>query len=472
MNSVSKRILAAVMAFTLLFTAFVQSFASSGDLAWESLWENEGDNGVIIFPGSNESERRFSWYSETQSVPTVVLSENPFLTQSVTFTGTALAAPDGDFANKVTVTGLEKEKTYYYRCMSDGFESQTYSFKTSGDEFSAVYMTDIHVSFDSKDETALKSTAAKFNDTLSEAMLRNGNISLLLSAGDQASGGLESEYKAFSSALLLKNISVATAIGNHDRKGVAYKTFKNVPNEKENSIVSSYIGSDYWFVKGDVLFLVVDSNNGSGIDHRNFVKSAVKANPDVKWRVMMCHHDLYSGRIPRRESENKLLRMLWAPITDEFKIDLVLLGHSHYYTVTNVMNDNETVEPYAETMTDPKGTVYMVSGSINRPRNDADLGLNENVGFAELTEEPIYNIIDFSENSIKVTSYTLGSREAFNTYTIVKTTKDGGHGKSLPSPFDCFVHTVGTVYAFFNNIGVYQNLKKAGYPVSFFDSVF
>ena len=60
MNSVSKRIIAAVMVFALLFTASVQSFAAGGDLAWEALWEKEGDNGVIIFPGSNESERRFS----------------------------------------------------------------------------------------------------------------------------------------------------------------------------------------------------------------------------------------------------------------------------------------------------------------------------------------------------------------------------------------------------------------------------
>ena len=117
MNSVSKRIIAAVMVFALLFTASVQSFAAGGDLAWEALWEKEGDNGVIIFPGSNESERRFSWYSATESVPKVIISESPLLTDSRTFTGTALAAPDGDFANKVTVTGLLSGNTYYYRCI-------------------------------------------------------------------------------------------------------------------------------------------------------------------------------------------------------------------------------------------------------------------------------------------------------------------------------------------------------------------
>ena len=108
-----------------------------------------------------------------------------------------------------------------------------------------------------------------------------------------------------------------------------------------------------------------------------FIKDAVKANPDAKWKVMMGHHDLYSGRLPHRESENALLRMIWGPLCDEFGIDLMLLGHSHYYTVTNVLYNNKTVQPYAKEMVDPEGTVYMVSGSINRPRDDDEIGLND-----------------------------------------------------------------------------------------------
>ena len=48
MNSVSKRIIAAVMVFALLFTASVQSFAAGGDLAWEALWEKEGDSKFLL----------------------------------------------------------------------------------------------------------------------------------------------------------------------------------------------------------------------------------------------------------------------------------------------------------------------------------------------------------------------------------------------------------------------------------------
>ena len=477
MKSSIKKITSVILAITVFVSAFVTSFAATTtDFLWEASWNKEYDNAVVLFPGSNNSEVNVSWYSETESQPEVLVWEGYSINNNAkTFTGYCVETYDGDYSNKVTITGLEAGKTYYYKCFSEGFESVLYSFKTDANEneFTAVYMTDIHISYDENNDEELKRTSGIFNSTLNEAFRHNPSI--LLSTGDQASSGLESEYKGFASALLLKSIPVATTIGNHDRKGVAYKTFTNMPNQSD-SVVSSYVGDNYWFVKGDVLFLVMDSNNASGIDHRNFVKNAVKANPDVKWKVMMAHHDLYSGRIPHRESENDLLRMLCSPIADEFGIDLFLLGHSHYYTVSNVLYNGKTVSPYSAEMTDNEGTVYMVSGSITRPRDDEDIGLNEDwIGYANTPDERvIYNILDFTEESITVSSYYTGENAPFNTYKIVKTSNDGGHPDVIiPSPFDAFVRFVGTIYALFNNIGVYSDLTdKYGFDVGFFEVVF
>ena len=347
MKTVSKRLLSLAIAMIIAITAAVPSFAVN-DITWESLWATEYDNGVILFPGSDETEMNVSWYYSEKTEPKVKLSKNIDLSDSKTFTGDSVETYDRDFANRVTITGLEKGEKYYYQCVSGEFKSNVYSFETAENpnEFSALYMTDIHVSFDKNDTEGVNEelvrTAGMFND-ITETALEKNDISIILSTGDQ-----QSEYKAFSSALAVKNIPVATTIGNHDRKGVAYKTFGNKPNEQTDAMVSSYVGGNYWFTRGDVLFLVVDSNNASGIDHRKFVKEAVNANPDAKWKVMMAHHDLYSGRLPHRESENMLLRLLWAPIADEFGIDLVLLGHSHYYTVTNVLYNQKSVQPFAD----------------------------------------------------------------------------------------------------------------------------
>ncbi len=472
-----KKYLAVAFAVVIMITSIIPSFAITDNLVWQQLWEQEYDNGVILFPGSNNSEMNVSWYSNAESIPKVFVSEGLTLKNDAKeFTGYSVETYNGSFSNKVTIIGLEAGKTYTYKCISDGFESKAYSFKTDANEneFSAIYMTDIHITEDSDDDERLYETSKKFNEVLGEAVVKH-NPSLLLSAGDQASSGLESEYKGLSSAVALKSIPIATAIGNHDRKGVDYKTFTNLPNEYEKSKVSSYVGENYWFVKGDVLFLVMDSNNGSGTDHRQFVKNAIKVNPDAKWKIMMAHHDMYSGRIPHRESENQLIRMLWAPIADEFGIDLVLLGHSHYYTISNVLYNNKSVAQYEPEMTDVAGTIYMVSGSINNPRDDDEVGLNEEwIGCSNIpNEKAIYNVLDFTENTITVSSYYLGENDAFNTYSITKTTNSGGHPDvKIRSPFDVIVRYVGTMYAWFNNIGVYGDLKDDGYDLKLFDFIF
>ena len=480
MKKVSKNILGFVLAVMVLLTSVVPSFAAYDASYWEYLWQAECDNGVILFPGSNETEMNVSWYHSEKAEPKVYLDYDRSFENAKMFTGECVETYDGDYAYTVTLTGLEAGKKYCYYCVSGQFESDDYYFETAenSNEFSALYMTDIHISYDENDTEGendeLRRTAGIFNEVTDEAFENHDDISIILSTGDQASEGLQCEYKAFSSVPAVKKVPVATTIGNHDRKGVAYKTFGNKPNEQTDAMVSSYIGGNYWFTKGDVLFLVMDSNNASGMDHRRFVKEAIKANPEAKWKVMMAHHDLFSGRIPHRESENMLLRLLWTPICDEFGIDLVLLGHSHYYTVTNVLYNMKTVQPFAEKMTDPEGTVYMVSSSITRPRDDDEIGLNDEWIGSTVTPDDriIYNVLDFTEESITVSSYYKGEEKAFNKYTIVKTDKDGGHPDRMTPIYNPIIRFIGTVYAVFNNIGVYNDLTEDGFDVDFFDLLF
>ena len=469
-----KRLLSIILVITMLFTLAIPSFAVSKE-EWQKLWESDSsDAGIIMFVGSNESERNFSWYSSSEGENSVIISNNEDLSSPEIFKGTQFNSVEGNVVNKVTVTGLEENTTYYYKCVSPNFESKVYSFKTDGGaEFSAMYVTDVHITaIDDENENSLRDTSYRFHETVKDALSKNKDISLILSAGDQATEGLESEYRAFTASNLLKRMTVATAMGNHDRKGAAYKDFKNVPNEDTEASIRSYNGTDYWFTKGDALFLVMDSNSGNAMAHADFVKRAVEANPDVKWKIMMFHHDLYSGRIEHRESENKLLRTIWGPIADEFGIDLVLLGHSHYYTITDVLYKNVRVEKLQSEMVDPKGTIYAVSCSLGRPRDDDDMGLNEEwIGEEYLTDTATYFILDFDENSITVNSYELGENLPINTFKITKTTTDGGHEKVgfFTSVKDGVVRFLGAIYTIFNNFNSYDDLKEHGYDVELSD---
>ncbi len=457
MNTTFKKALSVMLCVIIAMSCLsVGGYAVSQE-DWASYWDSYSSTGYAAYasPGKDETQRGISWYSPAGDyAASVKLSLSTDMKDSQTFSSgkNILKTPEGDRANKIIVSGLEKGKTYYYTCsVGENEFTCVQSFTTSaGSDFSAFYTTDIHISDDN-----LEATTCNLNSALKSAFAVNSGISLFLSAGDQATSALRSEYTGFVSSPFMQRLTVAPSIGNHDRKAVNYKYFKNVPNENKCYFTSSYIGSDYYFTKGDVLFLMLDTNNVSAADHRNFIRSAVRANPDCKWRVAVFHHDLYGGRIEKREQENELLRLILTPIIDEFKIDLALMGHSHFYTISNVIYNDETVLPTKDLdeVVDPKGTIYMVSGSINSARvPDTEPPLGKSIGKSYLTSEKIYNILDFSEDSVTIKSYTVESGE-FESFKITKTSPSGGLPGARTAFHDPCIRFISIIAAFFNNFG-------------------
>ncbi|MBE6813068.1 MAG: hypothetical protein E7523_09325 [Ruminococcaceae bacterium] len=469
-----KKIISVLLAALLLVSCFVPAGASS---VWDAFWadEQEAVRGIIMQPGATEAERNFSWYMDADvTACSVLIDDEPTMTDAAVFTGTVIDSYQGDKVAKVTVRELELGETYYYTCVSGDEKSSVYSFETvEADSFSALYISDIHISGDSRE--AVQDTAYQFADLLNDATAR-ADVNLILSAGDQASDGLRCEYEGLTFSPLSRSLSFATSIGNHDRKGVDYRYFTNLPNEDE-VLISSYQGGNYYFVKGDVLFLCLDSNNASGTDHYRFVKNAVKENPDCKWRVVVMHHDLYGGTLENRESENRLLRLLYSPIMDEFNIDLALLGHSHHYSVSDVVYNGKSVADVENggTVENAQGTVYMVSASVSRPRDEeGEIPYSDliAIGMDEHTDR-LYNIIDFSSDAITVTTYEVGSDEVHANFTLTKTEEyDAPSFSFFRKLFAKLVNFIGTIYAVFNNMGVYSDLKEDGYDVPFFDVIF
>ncbi len=469
-----KKTISVLLAVLLMCTCLVPAGASS---VWDAVWADseEAARGIIMQPGADETQRNFSWYTAADvTTCSVLLDDEPTMTDAAVFNGTLIDSYQGDKVAKVTVSDLAPGETYYYTCVSGEQMSAVYSFETvEADSFSALYLSDIHISGDSRD--AVKETAYMFADLLADANAR-ADINMILSAGDQASDGLRAEYEGLTFSPLSRSLSFATTIGNHDRKGVDYRYFTNLPNENEG-VISSYQGGNYYFVKGDVLFLCLDSNNASGSDHYRFIKNAVNDNPDCKWRVAMMHHDLYGATIESRESENDLLRLLYSPIMDEFNIDLALLGHSHHYSVSDVVYNGKSVAAVENggTIENAQGTVYMVSASVSRPRDEEGeipYGDLIAIGMDKYTDR-LYNIIDFSSDAITVTTYEVGSDEVHANFTLTKTEDYEAPAFSFfRKLFAKLVNFIGSVYAVFNNIGVFSDLKEDGFDVPFFGAIF
>ncbi len=448
------------------------------DEALVTEWENreEAKRGITVNPGKTESERNLSWYMAADVTECrVELSEKEDMSDVKTFTGEIITTYQGDKAAKVTVTGLEENKTYYYTCVSGDTKSEVYSFSTDDDTFSALYMSDIHVYDNPEDEESLKNTSIAFADLLGKATAKSP-LNLILAGGDMATEGQRVEYEGLTFSKASRELTFATIMGNHDRHSFDYKYFSNLPNEMYGPM-SSYQSGNYYFEKGGVLFICLDTNNASAQAHRATVKEAVKTHPDAKWRIVMMHHDLYGGSIPHRETECNLLRILFSPLFDEFHIDLVLMGHSHHYSVSDVLYDGESVDTIenGKTVNNAKGTVYFVSTSIGRPEEDAEVTFSDKVaiGFDKLTDS-YYNILDFSPEAIKVTSYNLETDEEYISFTL---TKDDDYE---PEKIGFFRKLGGILAGYISNLyGIYCNsdryfgLKKDGYTgVGFFEYVF
>ncbi len=454
--------------------------ASSDDAELEAQWENteEAKRGILVNPGTNDSERNFSWYMAADvSTCSVEISENEDMSDVKTFTGETVTTYQGDKSANVTVTGLEENKTYYYTCISGSEKSEVYSFKTDDDTFSALYMSDVHVYDDPEDEESLKRTSFAFANLLDKATAKS-DISLILAGGDQATEGRRVEYEGLTFSRASRSLTFANVMGNHDRHSFDFKYFTNLPNEMFGPM-AGYQSGNYYFAKGDALFLFVDTNNASATAHRQMIKAAVKEYPDAKWRIVVMHHDLYGGSLPHRESECNLLRILFSPLYDEFNIDLVLMGHSHHYSISDVIYNGESVEKIenGKTIENAKGTVYMVSTSVARPEEEGeeDVAYSElvSIGMDKLTDS-YYNILDFSSDSIKVTSYYLDTDEEYVSFTLTKS--DDYQPEKIG-----FLRKIGgilaaklsTLYGIYVNADRYFELKEDGYTgVGFFEFVF
>ena len=477
----AKSLLCIILVFTLLFNISSTSFALFDEIGkglWDTAWAHKtesDDSAVTMFVGSNENDRTIAWYSDVEDG----YIELKGVKTNEQIDATAKKTAEGDYRLCVTLTDL-KPGIYTYKCFSGDFESITYTFTIEDNSTSTVlYVSDIHITEDNEDnKTELRDTSYLWNEVLEDAVTASGlqgnTIDAIVSAGDQASEGLRNEYKGLSSPALIKSIPLSISVGNHDRKSVGYKDYTAFPNEEEQTF-KSYIGNDYWFRQGDALFLIFDSCNVSMKEHYNFMKNATEQNEDAVWRIAVMHHDMFGGREPWLDSENAMLKLLWTPFFDEFGIDLCLYGHSHYYSVSNVIYGRETVEEtgHDAQLTDPQGTIYVASGSITRHASTLDdegnvPPIGENAGYTRLEEdETIYNLIDFTENTLTFKSYSAESNKEFNRFEITKTSKQGGHSmKNSAWYLKPIAFFVGRIVNIINNHDMYQRYKDQGFDVS------
>lgn len=428
---------------------------------WNNQESGEMDTGkIVLTPGAKATDLNFAWYSEETGTPTVKISTNQDMSGAKTVTGSAdKINKNNSFknytaSNKVALKDyLVENMTYYYQYSTNGVDwSDTYTYKThSFSDYQAVLVGDPQIGASgsngqgTQDDTDIAVNTYAWNKTLQKALGAGGiaeNASFILSAGDQidysssgtnGSGEIirEQEYAGFLYPDVLRSTPLATTIGNHESMVDDYSLHYNNPNA--STLGSTESGGDYYYSYGDTLFISLNSNSRNVEEHRQLMKEAVASREDAKWKVVLFHHDIYGSGSPHSDVDGANLRILFAPLMDEFNIDLCLTGHDHSYARTYQILDGKVIETdgvseNASKAYNPEGTLYIAAGSASGSKFYT-LNTVKQYYIAERsnTPEPTFSTIDFGGDSLTIKTYDCNGQKYANDVTLSK----DGNAKSI-----------------------------------------
>ena len=451
---------------------------------WKNNWAAYSSNyeHVSLTPGADETQLNYAWYSHTVETPKVRVATKQNMDGAIEFEGTQTEAVTIDgvkyYSNKVIVKNLKEDTNYYYQVMQNGKwqDAEVYTTK-SFSEFSFLYVGDPQIG-DSKNQTSteqekmvsvgneVSSTAAdnlaarndgyNWNNILNDAVKDHSNVSFIVSAGDQVNAGKnEREYAAYLGADALTSLPVATTIGNHDSVSNQYSLHFNNPNafsSKDANYIQGQTeaGTDYYYSYGNVLFIVLDTNNYNCATHENVMKKAISENKDAKWRIVVFHQDIFGSGYDHSDSDGMVLRTQLTPLMDKYDIDVVLQGHDHTYSRTyQLQGDGKDHTAYGKdvdmksadyitqnncyqivddtesgTVVNPKGTVYLEANSATGSKfYNLIASKQDYISERSQTWTPSYSVVTVTDNSFSVKTYDASTRQELagsSSYKIVK----------------------------------------------------
>ena len=451
---------------------------------WKNNWNNYSSNyeHVSLTPGADETQLNFAWYSHTAETPSVRIATKQNMDGAKEFAGTQTDAVTIDgvkyFSNKAIVKDLKENTKYYYQVFQNGKWQDAESYTTkSFNSFSFLYVGDPQIGASKKqtsteqekmvsagnevsssaaDNLAARNDGYNWNNILNDAIKDHGDVSFIVSAGDQVNAGKnEREYAAYLGADALASLPVATTIGNHDSVSNQYTLHFNNPNAFSDTD-ANYIqgkteaGTDYYYRYGNTLFMVLDTNNYNCATHENVMKKAISENKDAKWRIVVFHQDIYGSGYDHSDSDGMVLRTQLTPLMDKYDVDVVLQGHDHTYSRTyQLQGDGKSHTAYGKDV-DMKATDYITqnncyqivddtaSGEVVNPKGTVYLEANSATGskFYNLiatqqdyisersqTWTPSYSVVSVTDDKFTVTTYDTTTRQELagsSSYTIVK----------------------------------------------------
>ncbi|HBU82520.1 MAG TPA: hypothetical protein DEF35_12930 [Paenibacillus sp.] len=215
------------------------------------------------------------------------------------------------------------------------------------------------------------------------------------------------------SSVYATTIPTALTWGNHDVKSEGEDVFTKGANFPENG-PESQMQYAYSYEVDDTHFVVLNSEGTEEqmIDQAAWLKEGLDQN-DKKWIIAMFHRPAYHTE-NGREALVEYTQTYFAPILEEKKVDLILVGHDPVYARTYPMLDGK---PNKAT---DKGTVYLDGGASGWKFYDGTKYNYLNYIFDE--DVPVYSAIEITEDEIRVEART-STGTVIDEFFVVKITE-------------------------------------------------
>lgn len=452
-----------LLCISLIFTCCIPAFAAfkAPKLTredWNALYESFFGNNTLptLNVGADETQVSLCWHADSEKAKAEVLvSKNPDMTDATTFNGrTTPAETDKQVVCRVTITGLEENTTYYYQWNTGAGLSEICEYQTKGfTNHKVLVVGDIQIPEVWRTDANTQSDIGfNWNNVLAEALEKNPDVSYLVSPGDNTSVGTTAEeWQTLLTPSALRGLPIALAIGNHDKKGMSYNYYTNMPNEYYGRYFTG-LDRDFWFRYGDVLYLFYDSTSGNAPDHMAMTKEAVSLNKDAKWRIGVVHHGIYGAGDSIGDLETEILLLnIFAPIFESYDLDLVITGHTHSQGRSHFMN-NHKIAGLAEsgkTYTNPEGIIYLNSNSVCEKVIMDFEAEHLAYGFIE-NDVTTYTTLVFEGDKLMLETRRGDNSELLDSITIIRTEEHDENSSAnvfkriayLPIKFLGFVYTM------------------------------
>lgn len=315
-----------------------------------------------------------------------------------------------------TLSGLKPGTRYQYRVGSGDSWSETLTFVTApaGEQpFRFLVFGD-----------SQSYRYSVWGQTLHNAYQAQPDAAFFLNVGDLVDNGQSlNEWEGWFSGArgVVDAIPVVPVVGNHEtytpERTFSMPVFFTAQLKVPQNGPEGLKGQVYSFDYGNVHFVVLDTQWG---EERAFVPDMLEwqkawlakdlAATHKRWKVVAMHRPFYHNRAKDGDGH---LRAAFAPLFDQYQVDLVLTGHDHVYARTQPLAGGEAVVPPQH------GTVYMATGRSGTKSYPNQVAKEWNVVFHNPVERPMYLTVEVTAGALHVRAYEDNGR-LLDDWSLVK----------------------------------------------------